>query len=791
MSSRPPFSPEEVCFGHFSVNLRSGELRKNDVRIKLQTRPLQILEILLERPGEVVTREDLKSRLWPDDTFVDFDHSISSAVRKLRDALCDSASAPRYVETVGRGYRFIHPVERRVRQSTAINSPASRLSTEPSFAERTKLVPADEIVVSRHKRLWVWAIAGIAGLGLALTTAAFIRTQTASRMITSSDRVVLADIENRTGNPAFDGTLLQAMRLKLNESPYFTWVPDTEFRAKLKQQSGSVRGATSLENARASCRDLGAKAVLGGSISSDTLPSYELRLDALRCADGRVLATEKVRSVAMEQVLPTVGQLTDDMRRRLGEPTELIDQFRTPITQATTASVAALKAFAEGEAKRAEGKDYDAIPLYKIAVDLDPGFALAYGRLGTIYANAQEIDASEAYFQKAFDHRERSTERERLYLTAHYYGSTGDLQKVVEAYQLWCEIYPRDVVPWNNLGDIYLVLGQPEKAVDSIREAFRLKPDNGIIRETLAQAYQRSGRFDDAKKLYEDTVARNLDGVHIRFVRYIIAFAENDSAEMQRQLDWAHGNEREGEMLDRAGWGAATDGELAHAHSFFMRAHDTAIKHGLLEFAAAVMLDDAQMEADVGFVAGAKTSLAKSLRINSKSATVLAFAGLVSARIGELHQAEEFTNRLAQKAPEDTVMMELMVPTVRGLIALQRKRPADALEQLQKVEAYDLSRMTELATTYYRGLAYKDNRKLDKAVETFQKIIDHRMVAPNSPYVPLAHLELGRTHRLAGDMNRARQEYEAFFAAWRNADKDVPSFREAQSEYSRLAVARK
>jgi eukaryotic-like serine/threonine-protein kinase len=793
MSQPVPSLLEEIRFGVFAVDLRTGELHKNGTRVKLQERPFQILAILLERPGELHTREELRSRLWPDGTFVDFDHSISSAIRKLRDALNDSAATPRYIETLGRrGYRFVYPVA----HPSALKVVAINSAVEPEVPEtegqgasplngsgQAEVVTAAPRVERRIAIKWKFLVPGVL-VTIALAVGGFLNGHRAP-VLTEKDTVVLADFDNNTGDPVFDETLQQALRVKLTESPYFNLVSDAELRSTLKGIGQPSVARMSPETALALCKRVGARAVLRGAISPLAGGAYRVALMAVRCADGGPLASEEAISASRDGALSVLGQATDELRQRLGEAADSVQQFRTPIVEATTNSLAALRAFSLGEEKRAEGQDYEAIPFYKMAIDLDPNFALAYARLKVIYDNVGESAASDEYLRKAFDLRERTTERERLYIAAHYYAWTGEESKHLEVFKLWRQLYPRDLVPANNLSAAYWVLGEPEKAVESAREALRLGPNNGIVYMNAIQAYQCNGQFADAKALFEQSVARKLDGLLGHLVRYVIASAENDTAEMQHQLDWAHGNPQEGELLKAAALHAASRGQMRRARSLFRQAEQVAMRNGLREFSGQVILADAQAEAAFGYPSRARAAVNRALQ-KPGNAREQASAAVVLAHTGALRAADEIVAQVERQAPLDMRMRQIILPTARAVAELHRNNPAAAIRQLQVVEPYDLSLWMDLSPMYYRGMAHLAAKHAEAAAAQFHKLLEGRAMSPDSVYVVLTHLALARAHLLAGDVEKARAEYREFFDLWKDADRDIPVLRNARVEYATL-----
>ena len=772
-------SPPAYRFGLFEAFPESCELFKQGRRIRLQEQPFRILIALLERPGEIVARETIRQRLWPENTFVEFDQSLGTAITKLRQGLGDDADNPRFIETVPRrGYRFLAPVTRVLPQ--VVTTASTNSEVQPS----TKLTPASVGIrgVSRN-RAWIALVTVSLFVGAAVFA---YRLREAHPLLSSSDAVVLAGFRNTTGDIFFDGTLYRVVRVKLEESPFLNVVPEKLTRAAIEKSEGKVPNEISLEDARAACSDLSAKAVIYGEISRAG-QELQVRLLASPCLQGRPWVMEEVTGATPEQIVSQVSLATDRLRWRLGEPQASIDRFKTPIAQATTYSLAALKAFSVGEEKRSRGLDFETLSDYKLATDLDQNFALAYARMGTINSNIQEFARGALNYQKAFELREHTTERERLYITSHYYSTVfGDLEKTAEVYSLWRQMYPRDLIPPNNLADTYTILGQPEKAFEMGVEALRLGPSNGFPYIVYCQAAQRLGKYGEAKTAARDAIAKKLDGLNLHMVLFRIAFAEKDDAAMQHELDWAHGNPREGESLDLVGWANTARGRPHEARNNFHRAEEVALRNDLKEFAADVAEDEAQFEADLGFPAQARQETKWALKIAPDELNVKAFAALILAEVGDSDRFRTLAAEVQRKAPQNTIYIKMVLPTARAQEDLHVNDPQGALENLKAVAPYDLSRPMEMSPIYYRAEALLAVHRNDDAVAEFQRLLDHSPVCPISPYIALAHLGIARARRNAGSLAAAREEYKTFLDLWKDADPDIPIFRQARAEYAQL-----
>ena len=777
-------------FGHFEADPETGELSRRGQRIKIQELPFRMLVTLLEQQGQIVSRDFLAKQLWPENTFVEFDQGLSTAVGKLRQAIGDVAENPRFIETVPRrGYRFIAPVT----VEGPVVSPSA--ATEPvPYAAAVPVTEAAEVSPAPPKHGWplLWKLTAAAVLaGIIVLSGLLLRPGgRAKAALRANDRVVLADFENATGNGVFDDTLTSALRVKLDESPFFSLVSPQVVQAAMKQQGRTTDGRVPARDAQQICQAVHAKAVVHGIVLPEGL-GLRLRLEANACGDAATLAREETVAPSPEMLLAALGKTADTLRRVLGEPESSVQRFSTPMAQATTASFSALKAFAAGEEKRVQGQDHETLADYKLATDLDPEFALAYARLGTIYSNENEAALSSAAYKKAFDLRMHTTERERLYLTAHYYSSAeGDAERALEVYKLWRQLYPQDLIAPNNLADTYETLGQPDKARLMAGEALRINPDNAFPYAGMLQADQRLGRYQEAREVWREVQARKLDNsVTSRMAMFRIGVAEGDDALVKQQLDWAAGNPREGELLMLMGWVKAASGRLREAQTTFHHAQAIALSNGLQEFAADAGEDLAQCEADFGETAMARAEVERSLKLAKGEPNVEAFAAMILADAGDGKQAEALASKVQVAAPHNTIFVKMVLPMAQSHLSLLRADPTQAVELLKPVSPYDLSRATELASIYYRAQAMlADGRGLEAARE-FQRLLDLRAICPVSPYLALAHLGIARSRHSTGDQQGARAEYEAFLTLWQGADVDLPVLRRARSEYKALTAA--
>jgi len=796
-----------IRFGIFEADLSAGELRKGGSRIRLQEQPFQILAMLLERPGQVITREELRAKLWPSDTFVDFEHGVNSGVARLREALGDSADSPRYIETLPRrGYRLIVAVEgleqtsappvsangenggTPARPTQAPPQPAPQ-ATAPSVITDAAPYARAAASAAASPRRFRWgrsaALALVAAAVVGVGSYFYLRP---AHALTEMDSIVLADIANSTADAVFDNTLRQALAVKLIDSPFLNIVPDDRMRDTLRFMGRSPDERLSNTTAREVCQRLSAKAMLAGSITQLD-DHYSLLLEATNCSTGDLLARAGAEAVGKGGVLKALDTTAAEIRRKLGESLSSIQKTNIPIEQATTTSLEGLKAFSLGQAARNRGMEADSIPYFQSAIELDPNFAMAYAVLGQAYANAGENALSVENTQKAFDRRTRASEQENLYITSHYYENvTYDLDRTAQIYQLWRSTYPRDVVPAINLGSLYNAFGQPEKALPELLDARRLDPDGAFVYSNLAIAYLDLNRLDEAKSTLDEARSRGMDGDDFHIVRYMIAFVEGDSATLKQQVDFAADKPYDHDLLALDAATAAYHGQLRVAEERFREAEDAARRSGRKESAAEEQAGAALLEAEFGRSDEARRLANESLNamrdVNSETTAALALA-----RAGDSSAAEKIANDLAQRFPSATLLNAVHLPSIRAAAELDRGNAGEAIRLLQAARPYDLCKDEHVAPAYapyLRGIAYLRAGDGKAAEAEFRKVVDHRGDFPNSPERALALLGIARARALAGDSAGGRMAYQDFLALWEDADPGLPVLQQARAESARL-----
>jgi eukaryotic-like serine/threonine-protein kinase len=770
-----PAPNSSMRFGVFELDTRAGELRKAGTRVRLQDQPLKILTALLEQPGEVVTREDLKRRIWPNDSFGDFDHAVNVAVAKLRAALADSADTPRYVETLPRrGYRFIYPLAPSPEAPHA-NGAVPTAATQPPVAKPVRsrwrpTIGAALIAAVFAASAWWWQSSR--------------KTQT---MLTDKDTVVLADFDNTTGDPVFDGTLRQALAVQLEQSPFLSLVSDATVKQTLRFMSQPPDARLTPDIARQLCLRTGSAAVLEGSVAK-LGNQYVLGLQAVNCRSGDSLVNEQVTAAGKEDVLKSLAQAASRLRGKFGESLRTVQEYNAPLEQVSTPSLQALHAYSLGRTTLIDREDHaGAIQLFQRAIKLDPNFAMAYASLGLAYTTSSEQESVSNY-RKAFALRERVSDRERFYIEAHYHASvTGDWEKAREVYELWSRLYPRDDIAHLNLGEVYSDLGQYENARKETAESLRLLPGDCISYGQLLGTLLRLNRLEEAHALTKSVEGQKADCFKLQAYRYALAFLENDKPQMA-QIANTSTDQWNMDFLFLQAQTAAYYGrlresrELMHLVALAARPSQQEELKGLFEGFAA------ESEALFGNPDYAKNDASDALA-RSKGRDVEGVGAVALALAGDNARAQALADDLAKRFPESTLVKTNYLPSIRAQLALRRNDPLRALDALQIAAPYELGSSdgcNALFPVFLRGQAFLAAHQGRDATVEFQKILDHPGTVLNASIGALAHLGLARAYALEGDSAKARAGYQEFLTLWKDADPDLPILKQAKVESAKL-----
>ncbi len=646
-----------------------------------------------------------------------------------------------------------------------------------------------------------WAL--VAACLLALIAGGVYYRSHRNRNLSARDTIVLADFSNSTGDPVFDDTLKQALSMALLQSPFLNIVSDDQVAATLKQMTRPPDTPLDRDVSREVCQRSGSKAYIAGAIAK-LGTDYVLSLKAVNCQSGDILAQQQVTAPAKEKVLEALSDAASNLRRGLGESLATRQKFDVPLEQATTSSLQALKEYSlQYKAMREKGSAV-ALPHGLRAIELDPKFALAYWAVGGNYSDIAEYGQAREYYRKAFEFRDRASERERLLIAGYYYlDVTGELEKAAQTYQEWVDSYPRDYVAYGSLAMAQSELGQHEKALETNREFLRLSPDNVIGYVNLTAALLATQKFGEAKQLLLQAQARKLDDLNIHLNLYGVSFLADDAAGMAKEFSWLESQpEYRSHGLSLESDTAAYGGRIRKARELTAQAEEGSVRAANKENAAMWEANGALREAALGNAAQAKQSAAAALKLSSKSPGAQIEAALAFAMSGEKTLVEALDKDLSTRFPVDTQMQSLWLPVIRAQLALEKRNPSAAVELLQPSVPLELALIPYSASgsclyvPYVRGQVYLAMGQGAAASTEFQKILDHSGLVWNCWTGALAHLGIARANGLQAatahgvDATAARGQalaaYKDFLALWKDADPDIPILKQAKAEYEKL-----
>jgi serine/threonine protein kinase/Flp pilus assembly protein TadD len=604
--------------------------------------------------------------------------------------------------------------------------------------------------------------------------------------LTEKDSILIADFVNTTADPVFDGTLKKALAVDLGQSPYLNVFPDQKIRQTLQFMGRSPGDRITSDVGREICQRDGIKAMLNGSIDS-VGGQYVISLEATNVASGDSLGRQQAQAERKEDVLNALHSAATKLRGQLGESLSMVQKYDMPLSMATTSSLDALKALSLGDAKHNMSDEIGAIPDYQRAIELDPNFAMAYARLGAIYNNLSQTELSEQNRQKAFELRDRASEREKLYIMSHYYSDSGQLDKGITAYELYRQTYPRDSTPFNNLASIYNQLGQFDNALENAKHAMEIDPEMTSAYYNVAVAYGGLNRVEEERATLNALFQHKGSNPGLRVVLASLDWAEGKDADMEKELQGAATTPDGG--LAALGFRfnlASTRGHVRQARELARQAEE-ALDRLHLQNRADIEAQLATLEALVGDDAEAESEASEALRL-SRTLSVKGNAAQTFAILRQDQKAFALADEIQRAHPNDTMAINVTIPVIRAIAALRPANPAkaDAARAIDFLNTAALYARATPGVFYVRGIAYEHAGRYAEAQQDLQKVLDFRShIGPDILYV-VAQLELGRLFQKQGDIPKARVAYQNFLADWKDADPDVPILHEAKAEYAKL-----
>jgi serine/threonine protein kinase/tetratricopeptide (TPR) repeat protein len=690
----------------------------------------------------------------------------SGSVPVAHDSASHPAAAPAQFasSSSGSGATVAASSGAAARASAGTVSPAQETGAPPARKPWGKIAAVAAVLV-----------AAVVGAGL------YLRSRQAGAL-TTKDTILIADFVNTTGDNVFDGTLKKALAVDLQQSPYLNVLSEGKVQQTLALMGKPTDTRLTPEIAREICQRSGVKALLTGSIAS-VGNQYMVTLAAINASSNDTLAEVQDRAANKDSVLKALDSTAGQMRQKLGESLTSIQKFATPLQEATTSSLEALKSYSLGDQRHAVNDELNAATFYKRAIELDPNFAMAYARLSVVYSNFGQMNVSKPYLDKAFELKDRTSEPERLYITAHYYADNGQLEKGQAAYELYKQTYPREITPYINMGVTYFQLGEFDKAVAIGQEAIRIDPDEGRGYNDAVQGYLGLNRPEEAKAVLLSGLQRNAGFVSMHDALANIAYAQGDLVEMEKQEAFLHDQpDLEMSLNSRHGDIAASHGQIEKAREFYEKARQVAQRLQLkdseagflgAEAYALVLFGDSKRAIET---CNAALALAPSFNIRGVIAQVLAFAG-------ENKRTLELTSLEAHERPNDTLIQSIYVPVKQATVALNTGDARKALELMKPALSYDKATPISL---YIRGMAYVKAGDGAGAAGEFRKILALYNYAPTDLLMPCARLGLARAYALQGDTAKAKSAYQDILGFWKDADPDLPVVKQVKLEYAKL-----
>ncbi len=612
--------------------------------------------------------------------------------------------------------------------------------------------------------------------------------------LTDKDTLLIGDFANSTGDSAFDGSLREAVSIGLAQSPLLNLISAEKVAEALRSQSLPPNSPLTRELAPKLCANLGATVFLTGSVNKDDNNHYALNLNTFQCVSSKEIASVKGEAKGKAEVVHALGEAAFRLRGALGDGADSLKQFNLPLERATSASLEAIKSFSEGRRLSREQGSLNGVPALKKAIELDPRFALARSNLAVSYYNLNQNALAADSIRQAFELADRQTVRDRLHIITLYYDlGTGDVQKAIQSYKQWVELYPRDDIARGNLASEYFLIGDYEQAANFAQQALRLDPGSVAWYENVATADIALLHLEEAHNVLNSAVSRRLDDPAVHTNLYALAFLRGDRSAMQHELEWSVGKAGgEDAMSALQADTEAYAGHLQKARELSRRAVQTAQSANLAEPAAIWQGLSALRDAVYGKMQEARAGADKVLDIapNSRDAQILAI--LVLMRTGDSRRAQSMLDDLAAANVTNTVVQSAWLPTVRAQASLANQKPGQAVDLLEAVKPYERGQFIGnlsyscMIPVYLRGEAYLTSKQGAQALTEFQKLLGSRGIVGNCWSGALAALGQARAQAMSGSANSARNSYQRFFDLWKTADADIPILKTARAEFAKL-----
>ena len=706
----------------------------------------------------------------------------------------------------------------RYQSASDIHTDLKRLKRDTESGRAPAASGVTQVPVGGRKLWKVLVPVAVMLVAAAIGGTLYFRSRQAMARLTDKDTIVLSDFDNKTGDSVFDDTLKQGLSVQLEQSPFLALLSEDTVSETLKLMGRPAGDRLTPEVTREVCQRTGSKAMLTGSIAG-LGGQYVIGLKAVNCNTGDVLAEAQEQAAGKEAVLKALGAAAASLRSKLGESISSVEKYATPVEEATTPSLEALKAYSLGVKTEYAQRETDALPFFKRAVELDSNFAMAYSWVSTVYFDLNEVGRATENASRAYELRKKVSERERFAIEGNYYlSATGELEKAAQTYELWQRTYPRDDFPYLMLGITSGLLGNWERALEGWREALRLEPNRVNNYLNLGIAFTSLNRLEEAEAVYKQAEERKVENEWLLQNRYVLAFLKGDTVQMSRLVSAAMGKPGAEDLLlasqaDTEGW----YGKLKKAHELTGRAMESAQRNDAKETAAAYQAAAALREVEAGNREQARAEAYAALEL-APNRDVRAIAALALARAGDTASAEKLAAELDKTFPVGTLVQRYWLPTIRAGVALERQDPNRAIELLKVASTVELGAIPLviiLCPVYVRGEAYLMLHDGSAAAAEFQKFIERRGLVINFPWGALARLGLARAYAVEAGfpvaavydrrvydrrkedgahraplqpeaLAKARAAYQDFLTLWKDADPDIPILKQAKAEYAEL-----
>src|SRR5277367_3186486 len=777
-------------FGEFVLDPARRTLSRADSAVSLTPKAFDVLLVLAQNPNRLVTKEELLQAVWGDSCVEE--GNLTQYISHLRKALDDDSEDTRLIVTIARkGYQFTARVtvaeaadipKRVTLQAAAIAT--SKTSTRPVEFPTTEPISGN-VTKSPPPRLRFRRWFAAAALLAVIAAASWMYWNNRGRLaLSATDTIVLADAKNETGDPVFDDALDSALRYEMGQTPYLNVLGIDKVQGTLAQLNLPPTTKLTPEVAHQICGKTNSKLVISQSIG-DAGNGYHLQMRALDCRSGATLVEAQTDIAKRNEVVHELGVTAASLRAKLGEPADSLVRFNQPLEKALSPSLEALQAAAQGLKVSLTGDAEGGLKLSQRAVELDPNLAVAYGRMGAAYLFLGNTELSEASYTRAYQLRDRLTEKDRLGAEVTYYSNViGDWEKEYSSVIRFLEIFPRDVFAHANLREAYVHLGQPDRAADEAAEVARLRPSAYYFGSAI-QSIRFASRFNEAKSWFAKAHALKFDNLLIRREKLIVAFATGDRDNVEKILkEEEQGSYRE-DFLHEHSLIEIQQGRFHSAERLRQQASEPTTKASNVDWWVLLSaLEDAEVGKDVQARRYESKAAGSPLDRDGKIDLALALA-----RSGRTEEAGELADQVSAERPEDTLVQHYFIPTIRAAIKLRQHDPAAAIDLLRGTAKYDLAftgSFNYVYPAYIRGLAYVGLGDGQSAAAQFQKLIDNPGITVRHVTGPLAWLQLGRAQKMMGDEAAARKSYETFLDLWKDADPDTPIYQQAKAEYAKL-----